>query len=84
MSPDEAIVVSKSDCLILFLTSIRSPFKGNKPSVHTETIQNGGGSHGIKDLSPVRGDEIGGEEGGGDFGAFRDNLKDGIGLFFGR
>ena len=68
----------------LFLTSIRSPVKGNKSSIHTEAVENGGGRHGVKDLSPVRGDEIGGDEGGGRFGSFGNDLKDGIGLFFGR
>jgi len=35
-------------------------------------------------IFPSRRDEIGGDEGGGHFGSFGDDLKDGIGLFFGR
>jgi len=35
----------------LFFTSIRSPFKGNKPSIHTEAVEDGGGGYGIEDLS---------------------------------
>ena len=69
---------------LLFLTSIRSPFKGNKPSIHTEAVEDSGGSHAVKDLSPIGGDEIRGDEGGGNFGSFGNDLKDGISLFFGR
>jgi hypothetical protein len=47
--------------VLLFFSAIRSPFKGNKSSIHTEAVKDGGGGYGVKDLSPIRGDEIGGQ-----------------------
>jgi hypothetical protein len=69
---------------LLLFSPIGSPFKGNKPSIHTESVEDGGGGHGVKDLTPIRRDQIRGYEGGGHFGSFGDDLKEGIGLFFGR
>ena len=46
------------------------PFKGNKPSIHTEAVADGGGGHGVKDLAPIGGDEIGGDKSGSHFGSF--------------
>jgi hypothetical protein len=67
----------------LFLASIRSPLEGDKLSIHTQSVQDGRGRYGIKDLSPVGGDEIGGDQGGSDLRSFREDLEDPIGLFFG-
>ena len=67
----------------LFFASIRSPFQGNKFSIHAKAVQDGRGGDGVKDFSPVGGDEVGGDQGGGDLGAFGEDLKDPIGLFFG-
>ena len=53
---------------------IGSPFKGNKPSVQTEAVKDGGGGHGVEDFSPVGRDEICGDDGGGYFGSFGDIL----------
>jgi hypothetical protein len=46
--------------------------------------KDGSGGHDVKDLSPVGMDEIGGHGGGSDFGPFGNDLKEGIGLLFGR
>ena len=69
---------------LLFLTSIRSPFNSDKPSIHAEAVEDSGGSHAVKDLPPIGGDEIRGHKGGGHLASFGNDLKDGIGLFFGR
>ena len=70
--------------VLLLFSSIRSPFKGNEPPIHTESVEDGGGGHGVKDFTPIGGDQIGGYDGGGHFGSFGDDLKEGICLFFGR
>ena len=68
----------------LLFSPIGPPFQDNESSIHTEPIQDGRGGDGVKDLSPIRRDEIGGHKGGGHLGSFGDDLKEGIGLFFGR
>ena len=69
---------------LLLFSAIRSPFKGNEPSIHTETVKDSGGGHSVEDLSPIGRDEIRGHQGSGHLSSFGDNLKEGIGLFFGR
>ena len=69
---------------LLLFSSIRSPFKGNKSSVHTEAVEDGSGCHGVKELTPIRRDQIRGYEGSSHFGSFGNDLKEGVGLFFGR
>jgi len=68
----------------LLLSPIRPPLQGNELSIHTESIQDGSGCYGVKDLSPVGGDEVGGDERGSDFSPPGDDLKEGIRLLFGR
>ena len=69
--------------VLLLLTSIRSPFEGDKLSIHTESVQDRRGRDGIEDLSPVGRDEIGGHQGRGNLCPFGEDLEDPIGLFFG-
>jgi hypothetical protein len=69
---------------LLLFPAIGSPFKGNKPSIHTETVKDGGGRDSVKDLSPIGTDKICRDECGGYFGSFGDDLKEGVGLFLGR
>ncbi len=68
---------------MLFLTSIRPPFKGNKFSIQTETVQDGRGGDGVEDFAPVRWDKVCGYQGGGYLGSFGEGLEDAVGLFFG-
>ena len=68
----------------LFFSPIGPPLQGNEPSIHTEPIQDGCGGDRVKDLSPIRRDQIGGHEGGSDLGPSGDDLEEGIGLLFGR
>jgi len=70
--------------LPLLLTSIGPPFKGDKPSIHAQAVQDGRGCDRIKDLSPIGRDKIGGNQGGRDLCSFGEDLEDPIGLFFGR
>ncbi len=69
---------------LLLFSAIGSPFKGNKPSVHTEAVKDGGGRDSTKDLSPIGRHKIRRDECGGYFGSFGDDLEEGVGLFFGR
>ncbi len=65
------------------LTSIGSPFRGDKLSVHAEAVQDRGSGHGIEDFSPVRRDEIRRHQGRRRLCSLGDDLKDPIGLFLG-
>jgi hypothetical protein len=66
----------------LFFASIRSPFQGNKFSIHAEAVEDGRGGDGVKDFFPVGGDEVGGDQGGGHLGSLGDDLENPVGLFF--